>query len=178
MRTRVKEALMAATAVDTKKADRRGVEIESVEDLLADLDRLESAEGAGTLRTTGNWSAGQVLQHCARTWAAAIDGFPAEMRPPWWLKAGARLMFKKRAVAGETAPPGIKLPPEAAAILPEEGVTFAEGLGELRAQIGRTQGGERFNQPSPIFGKMTHEEWQKLQLGHCRLHLGFLHPGG
>ena len=32
--------------------------------LKADLAAVQSAHDAGTLRTLGNWSAGQILQHC------------------------------------------------------------------------------------------------------------------
>ena len=49
---------------------------------------------------------------------------------------------------------------------------------DLRETIARVkEKGEEFSHPSPIFGEFTHEEWTRLQLGHCQLHLGFMHPG-
>lgn len=47
----------------------------------------------------------------------------------------------------------------------------------LRRQIQRVQDGERFTQASPIFGKLSHEQWVNLHLKHAELHLGFLDPG-
>ena len=49
--------------VATDKAERRSLEFATVADLRREIDRLVAADNAGTLRTTGNWSAGQVFQH-------------------------------------------------------------------------------------------------------------------
>lgn len=163
--------------VNTKQAQRRDLKFNSIDDLSAELDRIQHAHDAGTLSTTGNWSPGQNLQHLAIVWKAGIDGFPPEMKPPFFIKWPARWLFKKRATAGETAPAGIKLPKQASKIIPVAQVAFDQGMHQLREQIARTTGGERFAAHSPIFGDMTHEQWTNLQLGHCQLHLGFLQPG-
>lgn len=166
------------TAVSTKHADRRELRFNSVDDLVAELDRIQAAHDAGTLTSTGNWSPGQNLQHCARVWRCGLEGFPPEMKPPAIFKFFAKLMYKKRATAGQTAPAGIRLPKVADPIMPDpQGVSFDTGMREFRAEIARTQRGERFTAVSPIFGAMTHDEWTRLQLGHCQLHLGFLKPG-
>lgn len=166
------------TAVDTRKAERRELAFGGVEDLLRELDVIEVGERAGTLRVTGNWTAAQGLEHCARVWAAAIDGFPEVANPPGWLKLAARLFFRKAAVSGKTAPAGMKPPASFTEHFePGAGVAFDDAIGHLRGEIERTRSGARFDKPSPLFGELTHEEWLKLQLGHCQLHLGFMHPG-
>ena len=38
-------------------------------------------------------------------------------------------------------------------------------------------GEERFTHDSPIFGKLTHEQWITLNAGHATLHLSFLDLG-
>jgi hypothetical protein len=162
--------------VNTKTAERRALAFGDVEALWAELDRIEAAQGAGVLRTTGNWTAAQGLEHCARLWRAAYDGFPEDARPPAVLKAVAKMFFKAKAVRGETAPAGMK-PPAAIRRAFEVGpeIAFDEAMGNMRAQVGRTRAGERFSRESPLFGRLSHDEWLGLQLGHCQLHLGFLH---
>jgi len=162
--------------VDTKKAERRDVELRSMDELKAELDRLEAAHHAGTLRWTGNWTPGQVFRHLAIFMRFAIDGFPATMRPPAPIKWMAQLLFKKKAVSGQPPPPGFRFFKGAEGLDPGPNVPFEDGIAELREVIGRLESGDRFTHPSPLFGKLTDEQWTRLQLGHCRLHLGFLWP--
>lgn len=165
-----------SSGVNTKQAERRTLRFADVGELLAELDRLEAANAAGTLRSTGNWSAGQNLEHIARFWKAPIDGFPENLRPPFLFKLIIQLLFKKKALAGDTAPAGMKPPKEVTDVFePSDAVSFEDGLAHLRRQIARTEAGERFTVPSPLFGELSHEQWMKIQLGHCQLHLSFLH---
>ena len=164
--------------VNTKKAERRELKFGNVEALCAELDRIEAAHREGRLRTTGNWTAAQGLEHCARVWGAALDGFPADARPPALVKVLAKTFFKGKAVRGDTAPAGIRPPAaitRAFEVGPEMG--FDEAMAHMRAQVGRTRAGERFSKVSPLFGVMSHEEWTGMQLGHCQLHMGFMHLG-
>ncbi len=165
--------------VNTKKAERRELKFNCTDCLKRELENIEASHRAGTLGTTGNWTPAQNLEHCARAWAAAIDGFPETFKPPLALKIFVKAFMKKKAVSGETAPAGIK-PPKVVTDFFEPGpdVGFGESIAHLRAEIERTDAGERFTKPSPLFGDLTHDEWLKLQLGHCQSHLGFLKPGG
>lgn len=167
---------MPETAVDTKQAQRRSLSLKSFDDLAAELDAIEASLSAGTLTTTGNWTPGENLEHLAKFMRFAIDGFPnSAPAPVRWLMI---LFFKKKAVTpGEPIPAGFKLPKAAAALFPVSGTPDREGLELLRAQVERIRSGERFTQPSPIFGKLTHEQWVTIQLKHCDLHLSFLQPG-
>ncbi|MFK7883841.1 MAG: DUF1569 domain-containing protein [Phycisphaerales bacterium] len=164
--------------VNTKKAERRELKFNCTSCLKKELDAIEASHRAGTLTTTGNWTAAQCFEHCARTWNAAIDGFPETFKPPAPIKWAAKLFFKKKAISGQTAPAGIK-PPKAVTDALEVGrdADFDEALAHLRAEIARTDAGEQFAKPSPLFGQLSHDEWLNLQLGHCQSHLGFLKPG-
>jgi len=163
--------------VDTKKAPRRTVEYHTLADLSADLDRVQSAHDAGTLKTTGNWTAGQILKHCSILMKCAVDGFPPA-KPPLHVWLVTRWIIRPIALRGEPPPPGIKLPPDAQFLLPPEGTTFEDGMSSLRTIVARVKDkGERFTVPSPVFGKLTHDQWTVLQLGHCRLHMSFIDLG-
>ncbi len=161
--------------VDTKTAPRRTLCFASFDEVLAEIDRIEAAMRAGTATTTGNWSIGQIGDHCARFIRFAIDGF--EGRAPGPVRFFARLLLLKKAVGDEPISPGFQLPKKASSMLPTPGITDEEGLGELRKQIKRVLAGKAMTQDSPLLGPLTHEQWTRLQCKHCALHLGFIDPG-
>jgi len=161
--------------INTRQADRRDVQYASLDDLRADLDAIERAHAAGTLRNTGNWSPGQVLEHLAIFMECALDGFP-HGKIPWHLRTVAKLLFKNGAVSGKPPPPGFNIPDGAAFLRPGEDTSFEAGMTRLRTCLDRLAKGDTLDHPSPLFGKLTHEEWTQLQLGHASLHLSFLHP--
>jgi len=164
--------------VNTKKVTRSKLTLRTLDDLSAELERIEAAHQAGTLTTLGNWTPGQVFKHCAILMRCAIDGFPPG-KPPLLSRIFLKLVIKPVALKGGPPPAGIKLPEEAAYLIPSDSISFEDGIAELRSVIARvTTKGERFTQVSPVFGKLTHEQWIKLQLGHCTLHLGFLQLNG
>ena len=61
--------------------------------------------------------------------------------------------------------------------MPPEGTRFEEGYAALRSCVDRVLAGDRMTHPSPIFEKLTHDEWVTLQLGHCSMHLSFISLG-
>lgn len=143
----------------------------SLEELNAELDRFEAAHASGSLRTTGDWSAGQIFEHCSKLMRFSIDGF--EAKAPWPLKVFGSIVFKPM-LGRSHMKPGIKLPAKASSLLPRDEVSFEQGMSELRNQLGRVESGTKMTQPSPILGKMTHDKWVLLHLDHCRLHFGFI----
>jgi len=63
------------TAINTGKVqDRRTLRFESLDEILAEVERLAIAK---EVRPLGNWSSGQVVQHLAMTLDNSIDGFPS-----------------------------------------------------------------------------------------------------
>ncbi len=159
--------------IETKQVTgRREVVYGSLADLKADLDVVEAAHNAGTLRALGNWSAGENFDHCGKFMECALDGFPSG--PPAVVRWILTLLFKKKAMAGGSPPPGYKIPAQAGYLIPDEGVTFEQGLARWRGALARIDSGEKMTHDSPIFGKLTHEQWEKLQCGHATLHMSFL----
>lgn len=120
------------------------------------------------------------LEHIAKAFEFSLDGFPFQVVAPIrWI---ASLLLKKKMLAGEPYPAGIKPPPrfltkgDLFARLPSEKTTFEEGMEHLRAVLKRVEDGARFTMPDPTFGKLTHDEALTLQLSHAALHMGFINP--
>lgn len=160
--------------VNTKKAERRTLSYESLAEVSADLDAIQAAHDARTLRHSGNWTPGEVLKHTAIFMTCAIDGFPSKAPAPIrWI---AQALWKKKALEGGATPAGFKIPNAAGFLRPEPGIGFDDGMAALREQIARIENGEKFTKPSGLFGELTHEQWMVMQLGHFKLHMSFLHP--
>lgn len=168
---------VATNPVDTKTAPRRPLKFDSFEEIAADLDKIEAAMDAGTLATSGNWTAGQNFEHMAKFLGFALDGFPTMAPlPVRWM---AQLMFKNKAIrTDEPIPAGFKLPKGASYLLPSDDIGDREGLEMLRTNVQRVIDAEKMTHLSPIFGKLSHEDWLRIQRKHMSLHLSFLHPKG
>jgi len=164
---------MSASTVHTGHAPRRELSFHCTGCLKEELARIEAAERAGTLHHTGNWTAGENLDHVAKVWELALDGFPPEAKVPFFMRIIARLM-KGRMTSGKTLPAGFQIPKGGEYMLPRKGCSFADGLAHLRRVLDRLDRGAQMTVASPAFGPMTHDEWMRLQLAHAQLHLGFL----
>ena len=137
-----------------------------------ELDQIEQAHRDGTLSTAGGWTVGQCLDHCATLIESSYDGF--DLKISWPLKLLGRLILK-RVITKEGAQikPGIKLPARAGKLRPLENVSIEHGLEKMRHQLNRIELGERMTHPSPVFGKLTHQQWVGIHMSHCRMHMGF-----
>ncbi len=158
--------------VNTRTAAHRSLRFESLDALDAELDRIESALAAGGLRTTGNWTVGQIGEHLGKFVRCSYDGF--EGGPPWPVRVVFSALFKRLALGDGPVPRGIRLPKKAASLLPGPAVDNREGLKMLRRQLARIRAGEPMLQKSPIFGALTHKQWVHLHLKHAAMHLGFV----
>jgi len=164
--------------INTKKADRRELSFGSLDDIRAEIDRLEQAHNAGTLTSTGNWTPGQIFWHCASLVRGALDGFPEDAKPPLWLKLFGRMIKAKATAPGGEAPTGFKIPPGLAKVFePSPDLTFEQGASELRVLLDRIASGATMEKPSPLFGELNNEQWTNLQVGHCQMHFSFMNPG-
>jgi Protein of unknown function (DUF1569) len=154
--------------VNTAKVEgRRKLDYGSFEELLADAERISS----GPVKALGNWSAGEIFRHVALTCNGSIDGLA--IRFPWYLRLMTKL-FKKRILA-MPMPAGFQLSADAAQVLAPPPTSTEAGLAELRTAIARLQR-EPHRARHPIFGNLTREEWDALQLKHASLHMSFLIP--
>lgn len=169
--------MTTTTPVNARTAPRRDVYYKSIDELAADLDRIEAAIGAGTIASTGNWTPGQNMQHVGLLIKGSYEGMPFSMPAP--VRFLARLLLMNKVRRQEKPPPAgmIKLPKSATFLQPDPAVIDREGLEFLRAQLERIRAGERMTHPSPLLGKMTHDDWVSLHRKHASLHLSFIDLG-
>ena len=160
-----------ATPVDTARVECRSLRFNTIDEALADVDRLVAAERAGRLQLRGNWTLGQIFGHVA-TWASfPYEGDPP--RPPWFVKLIVRPM-KRKYIHG-SMPRGVKIPRIEGGTLGTERFTTDDGAARLRAALERL-GRVPPVRPNTLFGRLTHDEWIQLNLRHAELHLGFACP--
>lgn len=160
-------------SVDTSAVtDRRKLRFEDPNQLWEDIEAIVASERAGTLRRTGNWTAGQMFGHLATFINFAYDGYPS--RPPLIVKLILGMM-KKKFIHG-SLPAGKRIPGVEGGTWGIEPITLDDGLGRLRAAWDRLMD-KPPSSPNVIFGPLSHEEWAQLHLRHAELHLSFLHPG-
>lgn len=159
------------------KKDWHPRDYRSLDDISAELDRFQTAHQVGTLRTTGGWSAGQILEHCATPMRMAMDGWRDEQSEPIKFPAHLKLvgtLLLKPTIGRIKFKPGIKVPGQVPNLLPQHDRDFDTGMKIFRSQFNRLAAGEQMTHPSPLFGKMSHNKWVQLHLDHCRLHFGFI----
>jgi hypothetical protein len=154
-------------------AQRRKLRFESIDDALAEAERLVAAERDGRLTRAGNWGLGRALGHLA-TWANfAFDGYPPEVVAPLPVRIVLKLM-RNRILNGGMMP-GVKIGRVPGGTVGTDELSADDGLHRFRASMQRL----RQTAPTidnPVFGKLTHDQWVKLNLRHAELHLGFQIP--
>ena len=156
--------------IDTSKVrGRRALRFETLDDIVADVDRLAAAP---QVRALGNWSSGQVFQHLANAMNNSIDGKVPKL--PAAVRFLFRLFMKGRFLTKPMSP-GFRLPKSAAMLLPAP-TGFAEGLRNARAALVRLQT-ESGRADHPAIGPLTRSEWDQLHCRHAELHLSFLISG-
>lgn len=161
--------------VDTGNiAEHRELRFSSLDDLLAELDRVVAAEKTGTLRRTGNWTTGQTFGHLAAWIDYAYDGYPPGSTPPWFVRVIVRMM--KKSFIRKPMQRGFKIPRAPGGTYAAEPVSTEEGARRLRQALERLQRREPTRFDSPVFGPMTDDERIALNLRHAELHLGYLWP--
>ena len=161
----------SAAVVDTGKVARRTLRFESIDEMLAEVDRLAEADRAGRLRQLGNWTLGQTLGHLAAWTEYAYTGVP--LKVPFFVRWVLRL--RKRKFLYEPMRAGARIPGVEGGTLATAPVPREEALERFRRVAERLRT-EAPTAPSPVFGRLTHEESMALNLRHAELHLGFLSP--
>lgn len=149
--------------------ERRELNFSSLDDAFADAEKLAQGE----VRTTGNHSFGQILEHLARTHDMAT-GKTVGPRPPFML----RLMMPvlKYIILSGPVKPGYKLPKEAEEFFwPEGEVDVSQALTHLKESIAnyKAKGPLAVH---PVFGRVSEEKNMNLNINHCAMHLSFVHP--
>lgn len=152
--------------VNTKKVTgRREVRYESFDELLADAEKLANCD----IKTLGNLSYGEILDHIAAGMQATLDGFG--FKAPLPMRLIANTFMKKKFLRGGI-PAGFQRPQK----FPEpKDVPVEEALANLRRQIERLESTED-RSPHPVFGKMDKADADQFQLRHAELHMSFVVP--
>lgn len=136
---------------------------ESLQEFLKDAERLASTE----VKTLGNWSQGQIYEHLARSMNGSVDGvgfmLPAPVR---WVMS---LLFKNRFI-NKAIPAGFK---SSEKFVAEDTISLDSALQSLRTAVERLEQ-EPNRVPHPAFGQISREEWDKFNLRHAEMHMGFL----
>ena len=149
----------------------RELSFASVAECLQELDRLEVAHNAGTLTTTGNWTAGENLSHLAAWIEYGYDGYPFKA-PPFFVRWMLKRMLKRMIAKGKM-PAGSSIPGVQGGTYGQEDMETGAAIDRFRAALLKMQSEPAIHN-SPAFGKLTDEERIKLNLLHAQLHLGFL----
>jgi hypothetical protein len=147
--------------------DRRTLRFHNYDDVLADAALLL----ASGYDRAGRWGLGQACHHLASIMAMSLDGFPS--RFPWPVRLGVRWVVLGRVLRHQVfrrrfPAPSYSLPPDAA--------EDRAGVDRLGAAIGRLKGHAGPMEPSPIFGRLSPEQWHEVHLWHCEHHFSFLIP--
>ena len=148
---------------------RRELHFENIHQVLDEVERLAATD----VKTLGNYTFPQILEHLATTMDIAtrhIDppGVPALIRM-------LATLFRSF-VINRPMKPGVKLPKKAQPILwPEKPAELDSALQHFRESFARYLASD-LKEPNPVFGRMSREEYDKLQCRHSELHLSFVTP--
>ncbi len=160
--------------LNPKTVPHRALKFASMDEALAEAERLARAEQGGTLERTGNWTLGQALGHLAYWIDVAYDGYPPQLRPSWVVKLLLRTM-KGGVLRGEL-PRGARIPKVPGGTLGIDVISTEEGLGRFRKAVARLKAAPP-TRPNIVFGPLTHDEWKRMHIGHAALHLGYMRAG-
>ena len=152
---------------------RRSLAFHSFDEVLADLDQLES-RGYDQL---GKWNLGQVCRHLNDWMRFPMDGFPKQILPIRVMLYLMKIMFGKsqfqKILHSGSMKAGMPTMPETVhPTTPSDG----EAVANFRQTVCRMRDYRGAIHPSPLFGDMDLASAQRLQLIHCSHHLSFLIP--
>lgn len=154
-------------SADANTPERRTVRFESMRDILEDIETLAKGDAI----TSGDWTAGQLVNHIADAIHKSIDGYEL-LAPERERKIASR---RRETLLVEGFPTGIKLEGEMTRYVPEPGVSFTAALENLRRAVGRVES-ERMEAVHPFLDRMDHEQWLRFHCRHAELHFSFLQP--
>ena len=150
-------------------AERRKLSFSCFNCVLSDIAALGDDESK--LRTTGQWSAGRIVQHIADSITNSIDGWP--IKGPLVMRLIGPLL--KRKIISSPMKPGFKIPKSMEALLPPDSTAYSTAVANLKAAIARATA-EGMDEPHPVFGSMNNGQWLKLHCRHAEMHFSFMHP--
>jgi hypothetical protein len=158
--------------IDTRKVDAyRKLRFDSIDDCIAEVGQILTADEEGRLNSSGNWTPGQIMTHVAAWIEYGFAGYPIGP-PPRIVRWILRLRLKKM-LQGDM-PRGVRIPGVKEGTIGMEDVPTREAGERLVAALKRLQDREEAPFDSPAFGPMSYDDRIRLNLRHAELHLGFL----
>ncbi len=150
--------------------ERRELRFSNLDEVVADAEQLAS----GDVRTTGNHTFGQILEHLARTHDMTTGRLEAP-RPPWFMRLMIPLM-KPMLINDKPVKPGFKLPAKAEGVFwPDQEFEVSEALAHLKESVEHYKSHGPMPK-HPMFGNLTRQQNDSLNCRHAALHLSFVHP--
>src|SRR4051812_4373633 len=145
--------------------ERRTLRFSNLDEVMPDVERL--LEGHATV---GNWSLAQICRHLSTVARRVVD-LPASTPsdPSKWVGEEQ----KRQVLDSGVLPEGLPGPPE---IIPTETLGDREEAEGLRQAIAHYRASSGPVIPHRIFGPLTRDEWDRLQLIHLAHHLSFAVP--
>jgi hypothetical protein len=145
--------------------ERRPLTYASLDDVMPDVERLLNGH-----TTVGSWSLAQICRHLSTAMRRVVD-LPASTPsdPSKWVPAEK----KQQVFESGLLPEGMPGPPE---IMPLETLGEREEAEGLRQAISYYKASPGPAIPHRIFGPLTKDEWDRLQLIHLAHHLSFAVP--
>ena len=163
---------MTSNHIDTGKvSERRRLRFESIDEVLAEIGRIDQADESGRLRRLGNWTPGQILAHIAAWIEYGYEGYPISP-PPWFVRWILRWQVKKCLRDG--MPAGVRIPGAENGTYGIDEMATKDAAARLKNVLLRLKTNEPSEFDSPAFGIMNHEDRIRLNLRHAELHLGFV----
>jgi hypothetical protein len=138
--------------------------VQSLDDALRWLDRLDRA---GSVRATGAWPMGAVLEHLAQSIEMSMDGFPQPKSAAFQATAGAAAFafFKWRGQMSH----GLSEPIPGAPAL-GAGADWRPGAVRLRAAIARFAGHQGPLKPHFAYGALSKTDFSLAHTFHIANH--------
>ena len=151
-------------------AQRRTLQFNSLDEVIADIEQLAQGE----VTTTGGHSFPEIVQHLAIT-LDMVMGRVEGPKPPWYMRLMIPLM-KPMIINDKPLKPGFNLPSKAESFFwPKGDVDLGKAIDRLKEATDLyLQKGPP--QKHPMFGKLTRQQQDSMNLRHSAMHLSFVHP--
>ena len=157
------------TTVKTSKVtDRRDLRYGRLTELVDDVASFE-----GKVRSSGNWTPAQNVDHVARVIECSLDGFTVPNAP---LIARGFAKMMRSSILNKPMKAGFSIPGKFKDMKPPPDVSWDDAVARLTSVVARIEKGQKMLHRSPLLGYLEHEEWIQLHCRHAEMHFSFLHP--
>ncbi|MGI9012665.1 MAG: DUF1569 domain-containing protein [Phycisphaerales bacterium] len=153
--------------------DRRALQFSSMQAIADDVDQLLKSG----YTSVGAWNLSQTCGHLDTWLRFSMDGYPTPRFPMNCLLWGMRVTMGRKQlnrIITRGFKPGTPTMPKTVPVA--DAVEDAVAAKALLQTIARFESCTDAIHPSPLFGKLSKEEAEKLQRAHAALHLSFLLP--